>query len=207
MPSPNKNRTSHEILEDKQELSLADWVDLLEARRRLIKPHLKSMQLHDLDRGSLLETRDGGFHSLFEDRPRLVKGSLPLGTPGIFGSNQGYSEHLTDIPGGRIYRWYAWALSRTGHWLLATTDVRSIKIRGRRERFEEKALRVEIRRAEIAELLERSHCTPENVLKVLGKSVNEWYAHRLELVRPALKAALVVQQDEYLLSRIPQTAR
>lgn len=199
MPSPNKQRTSHEILEDKQTLSPTDWADLLEARRRLMKSPLKAMKLHDLDSVSLLEGRDGTYHSIFEDRPRLVRGSLPLGTLGIFGSNQGYSEHLRDIPHGRIYRWYAWALSKNGHWLLAATDIRATKVRSR---FEEKALRVEIRRVQMNELLERSRCTPENILKVLGKAVKEWYQHRLELVAPAFKAAMVIQKDEELLSRI-----
>ena len=88
-----------------------DWLNLVEARKQLIKPHLDTFTLLTFGQTGCLE--NGTFlHSINMDSPECVGGEFDLNTLGIFRYNW---ESKIKIAGAL----YIWGLTRKAQWIVA----------------------------------------------------------------------------------------
>lgn len=197
-----------EMLVRKKQLTEDEWCKLLECRRSLIKPHLKSFTLPALGDLKCMQT-ENSTHELSMDAPWLTGDRrFTLKTQGIFHrsrssiveiSNSGFraSSGGCDCPDGTMY---IWGLSRKGEWILA--KVKFTGESGYKERGCQRAFELDIHEADIQVIIETTKSKSGEIWKVLGESISNWVAFRKELYNDAASVLRIVQIEEMALSLI-----
>lgn len=192
MPSPEDGL---KVFLRAKEVSIEEWLTLLEARANLLRPHLDSITLPELGRLKCL--REETFeHEIGLDNPR-VEGAdnFSLRTQGIFRA-QRYDcvERIpgTGFRGNPVFVFLdgvvrAWGLTRKGKWVLVSIHFSGQP--GWKDRGYEKAEIVKIEETDIVTILMRTKEEPQQIWLELGKAVHEivewrkkllWNVERLE---------------------------
>ncbi|MBZ9578220.1 hypothetical protein KJA13_04325 [Patescibacteria group bacterium] len=188
-----------------------EWLDLIEARRSLIKPHLDSFTLPKLGELKCLRTEswtEG--HDLYDAltiRDTLtVTGDtrFSLKTQGIFRRpwsgiqripNSGYRAPGGGCPDGTMY---IWGLTRAGQWILAKVEFKGEP--GYKKRGYERATRVHIEESDLATIIAKTKSTSEEIWRELGKAIKDWTKARHQLYRRAREIARIIRIEELALS-------
>jgi len=208
MPSTN----GLELLVRKTNPDYGEWLELLEARRVLLKPHLDSVTLPSLGVVECLASSiaEYHFHSIRSDSP-IVKGDgrFSLETQGIFPAagqhiytpNSGYHAPPGGIPSPDGVM-LLWGLTRSGHWILAEIEFQGLA--GHKGRGREKALSVDIQEATPARIVERTKSTAQAIWEELGRAIKRWLKNRQWLYFQMEEVARQVEMEERALSLIKE---
>lgn len=215
---PSKNTTEKvvrqeaglDLLVRKSSLTEADWVDLTEARRQLIKPHLSSFTLPTL--GSLeclITVKDDGSsgprHSIQDDTDTTTGDKrFSLKTQGLFEPCE-----LCDGP------WYfkefgtreMWGLTRSGLWVLATINCVGKPYKTGNQRTET-AMTVEIAEVPLSVLITKTRCEinkedpdrPSRIWYELGETIQQLEKRRFKAYEEARKLSSIVAAEETAVS-------
>src|SRR3989344_1172393 len=195
------------ILARRDELSIIDWYDLLEARRKDIAPHLRDMTLRTLgdlrvvgrtmkNPRRLAAVNPGGIRFPGEiQRPRmLLEGDLSAGyeTRGIFPDDDiffnGHYHVDHQYKEGAVGETITfWGLARTGSWLLVrvTCHYEDLERHPPADRTRERTAlidEVSITAADPSEICRCCVRHPRHIWERLGRVVHEWVAHRQTLL-------------------------
>ncbi|HZS43196.1 MAG TPA: hypothetical protein VFA52_03195 [Candidatus Paceibacterota bacterium] len=189
-----------------------EWVELIEARRKLIKSHLDKFTLPTLGKLECMKSESGFCHEISFDGPTTVGNeNFSLETQGIFHlqplqavktvPNSGYRSYPSgpSVPNGSKV---VWGLTRSGLWVLAT--IHFIGLPGYKERGREKAEIIEIQQANLPTIIGATEEEPQQIWEKLGEAIKRWARRREELYNQALNLARVVEIEELSVSLIPK---
>jgi hypothetical protein len=191
-----------------------EWLDLIEARRELIKPHLDSFTLPELGALECLRTELNFTHCLGNDLT-ITTGdeSFSLKTQGIFRvqpweaierfPNSGYcpSPGGVKCPSGTML---VWGLTRSGLWILVTIGFRGED--GYKERGYERAITVKIVETDLPTIVATAKEKPQKMWEALGKAIRGFAKHRKAIYEEALDLAQMVENEELAFSLISNEA-
>jgi|GEM_PF-2540718 len=207
MPSTNKGL---KILIRKNKLNDKEWLDLIEARRQLILPHLDSFTLPELASVPCLRSEISFTHELRFDKPTLTGDNrFSLKIQGIFRkqpysaikriSNSGYqaSPGGVSCPDGTML---VWGLTRSGLWILVTIDF--VGEAGYKDRGYERATTVEIVESDLSTIVAKTKEEPWQMWNELGRAIKGWRERRKSLYHEALALAQMVETEELALSLV-----
>jgi hypothetical protein len=185
-----------------------DWLEMLEERRKLVKPYLKELSLNTMSERIYLNggrSENTTVHQLKEDRPAIVTSSnlgLTLETRGMFfpafkplKENIYTREPLEE----EVYTW--WGISLYGDWLLINVryDFRS------QDPSYEVAFQVDIaKREDLSILVKSPGINPKEMWFSIGKLIMEWKQKREFLYRRASNLLATVKSEEQIVNIIPE---
>ena len=200
-----------EVFVRKDRIADEEWLDLIEARRELIKPHLDSFTLPEL--GSVKCLRNENFmHELrFDISTSTGDPRFSLKTQGVFSMqpwgaveripNSGYRPWPTDghvnCPDGIIQ---IWGLTRSGLWVLITVEF--IGKEGYKDRGYERANTVHIVEADLPTIIAKTKEKPQRMWEQLGNVIRSFAVHRKWLYDQASYLVWTVEAEELALSLI-----
>lgn len=200
-----------EMLIRQNPLTDQEWFDLIEGRRKLIKPHLDSFTLKELGSLPCLNSEGGSLHELGWDISK-TKGDerFSLKTQGIFHRPYSAIERIP-IPkavhnnappywdGGTMQ---IWGLTRSGLWVLATVNF--IDKSGYKDRGRERATDIQIVESDLPTIVAKTKETPRWIWMSLGQTIKEWSEHRRLLHNQALNITRMIEIEELALSLVNQ---
>lgn len=203
-----------ELLVRKNPLNDKEWLNLIEARRSLIKPHLDTFTLPELGSLKCLRSELSFTHELRINNPTLLMSKsgderFSLKTQGIFRlqprsaveyiPNSGYRPSPGGVacPDGTMQ---IWGLTRSGLWILV--EVRFVGEDGYKERGYERAETVEITEVNLPTIMSKTKEKPQKMWEELGKAIKGWAEFREGLYNQALNLARMVEIEELALSLI-----
>lgn len=198
------------ILARRDALTDEDWINLLNERRSLIKPHLREMTLPTLGELNLVGDYFG-HHSLKRDIETLtITGErFDLDTRAIFPMERSIpvlnTDHhvIREVKGhsfsGRTERF--WGLTRDAEWIWAEVFITKhpVPYKDRRE-IVARARVVNVELKTTTEL--KALVPPKLVWEALGNAIKNWEKHRENLLGHAAELAQVVRTEEKLLSLV-----
>lgn len=193
----------------KSQLSDEEWLNLIEVRRELIKPHLNSFTLPEL--GSLECLRRETFKHMLRLDISTTTGDerFSLKTQGIFRvqpwsaveriPNSGYYKFFGDAncPDGTMR---VWGLTRSGLWVLVTIGF--VGERGYKDCGYERAKYVEIIEADLLTIITETKEKPQEMWEELGKAIKDFAEHRKCLYDQALNLLRIIQIEELAFSLV-----
>jgi len=201
--------TGLKLLVRKSQLTNKDWIALVEARQKFIKPHLDSFTLIMLGQLECLRMEHYQ-HDLALDGPSIQSPEgFSLETQGIFRiqpfdaieyfPNTGHRPGRGGIavPDG-IKR--IWGLTRAGSWVVA--KVSFVGQAGYKERGRERATNVEIRPFDLAGMIAETKESPQRIFTELGMAVKRWEERRRQLHNEARRLCDQFEIEAYMLSLI-----
>ena len=204
------NNDGIELLTRKETLTDEEWLALLEARRKLIKPYLKTFTLSTLGKLECLRSELSFTHDLQMDFPEIkAEDGLSLETQGTFRAQPyQYVERIPNSgfqppPGGCKCEggiMYIWGLARSGEWILARVEFRGEA--GYKGRGYERALTVEIKKTEIEEVIENTKAKPTDILDQLSREVSAWRESRQRILEAAKQLERAISFEDFLISCI-----
>jgi hypothetical protein len=160
-----------------EKLTDADWVELLEIRRKSIKSTMDRFTLEKLKDTKCLEI-NGSFYEIHGSAKTIANpSSLSLQTPGIFYVNPHAKEEVREdffgreIIKGGIKR--GWGLTRSGTWILVEVAYYS-DYSGHGERLHEYAASVRITKCSIAEIIKKTGEDPMKIWFIIGLEIKKW---------------------------------
>lgn len=191
-------------------LSDQEWLDLIEARRELIKPHLDTFTLKTLGEVKCLRS-DNYCHKIGFNSPEVASGEFNLSTQGIFRSN--YRNRVLDQ---RKYRnpssyqdefhtfggtLYIWGLTRKVQWVIAS--VTYVCESGYKGRGYERATKVEIKETMILKILSVCKVSYEEIWRELSKEIHLWNQDRARLHEISTNLCRMCEIEELALPLVP----
>lgn len=200
-------------------LSHTDWLNLIEARRALIEPHLRSMELGPIGKVQVMKFSPECACLVGQGSPEVIasRPELSLDTRCYYPTRGGFYAgdiiHTTEFefspPGssgavGGDERF--WALTRAGAWLMITATVQFPANRLTPphgypiERA--RAAKVVIRESSVPEIISQAKTTPHDIWQQLGKLAQEWYDRRKELLRDAKRLSEIFELEDKMLAYI-----
>jgi len=205
MPTTDK-KTALQVLVRKDKIRKEEWLELIEARRALIKKHLDNFTLRELGETKCLRKNYGGFDrelcaKLNFDNPEIISDDkkLSLKTQGIFHC-QSWDSIKYDyppnrgFPGGTIQ---IWGLARSGDWTIA--EVVFTGGAGYKHRVLETAKSVKIEKTDLRTVLAITGEKPIEIWKKLGEAVKEWMKKRKELYDQAFEIYSIIKSENKAL--------
>ena len=182
-----------ELLIREGQLTDKRWRDLVEARRKLVKPFLDSLTLPELGALRCLKTEHYE-HELSLSGTVTGDDRFSFKTQGIFGvasrksiPGSGYQAP----PGGRSCpdgTMKIWGLTRGGLWILVTASYAGTY--GWKGRGQELAQTIEVQEADLDTILAKTGAKPQYIWEEIGEAVKGW------LKRSAILYGRVVQLAE-----------
>ncbi len=207
-----KSQTGLAILARRDALTQDDWRDLVEARLKMIEPHLRDMTLKTL--GDIRMIHDYfGAHDLKRDNPRVDGGKFDLATRGIFPNDDSWAgiasvEH--DRGGGMsaiATTHKLWGLTRDAGWIAievySTIGQEPYKRQGRTEEVQ-RVRTVKIRPSTLSEVCVFCKRPPYDIWRRLGEVVKNWTAHRKQLYEATRSLERDVLREEAVLGLLPK---
>lgn len=207
--SGTPGRTGLEILTSRSPLTADEWLELVEARRQLIKPHLERFTMATLGGLECVESEGGAQHELSIDAPKVEGDESSLDIQGMF--RESHDAHRRDR--GRPGQWIPtsdwiggqkviWGLTRNARWLIAKIDYK--RQLGYKERGRSHAQTVHIRYVALPELLQEAKSTPVYVWRALEETVRQFAEHRRRLYEAALALSQQVALEAEIVDQIWQ---
>ncbi len=201
-----------EVFVRRSQLTDEEWFGLIESRRELIKPHLDLFTLPELGALECMRSESSSTHKLRLD-VSITTGDeqFSLKTQGIF-RIQPWSaiERIPNSdyrpsPGGVNYpdrTMRVWGLTRSGMWVLVTIGF--VDEDGYKGRGYERAMTIEIVKADLPTIAAKTKEKPQQMWKELGKAIKSFMEHRESLYNQALNLARMVEIEELAFSLIPE---
>ena len=198
-----------EKLVRKKKLTNDEWLEMIEARRELIKPHLNSFTLPELGKLECVKSEGHHLHNLYLDLGCESEGKFSLKTQGIF-RLQPYQavEKFPDTghrpgPGGcpvpnSLKK--VWGLTRAGQWLLVT--IHCIGIPGYKGRGREQAVHIEFLESDLRNIVKLAKVKPQDILHELGDVICKFAEQRERLYEHAHNLAQMIRIEELALRLI-----
>ena len=197
-----------------KQLTDKEWLDLIETRREIIKPHLDSLLLTDLGSLACMQSSINFNHHLRQD-VSTSRGDerFSLKTKGIFGKqpwkavnripNSGYrpGPGYINIPDGTMQ---VWGLTHSGLWVLVTVDF--VGESGYKDRGYERATTVKVVETSLPLLVFETKEEPKVIWEEIGKTIKRWAEDRKNLYHQARDFAQVVEAEEFTLSLLLKKA-
>ena len=197
-----------------KQLTDKEWLDLIETRREIIKPHLDSLLLTELGSLACMQSSGNFNHGLQQD-VSMSGGDkrFSLKTKGIFGKqpweavnripNSGYrpGPGYINIPDGTMQ---VWGLTHSGLWVLVTIDF--VGESGYKDRGYERATAVKVVETSLPLLVFETEEEPEVIWEEIGKTIKRCVEDRKNLYHQALGLAQAVEAEEFALSLLLKKA-
>ncbi|MEK7159182.1 MAG: hypothetical protein AAB575_00720 [Patescibacteria group bacterium] len=201
----------------KEQLIDAEWFELIEERRELIKPRLDSFTLQELGKLECLRGEEGSYHAIHLDVANSCgDGRFSLKTQGLFYCSSA-SYEVTNCATGKepalrfdlgffpvpFYRdgiVRAWGLTRDNHWVLVT--VTFIGESGYKNRGYDRAKEVHIIESDPQTISEKAKVEPKTMWLYLGEAVKRWLKRRENQYHQARDLAQMVETEELVYSTI-----
>lgn len=200
-----------EVFVRKNRLTTEEWFDLIEDRRKLIKPHLSSFMLPELGLIKCMSNESNFLHELRFDAPVLTGDTrFSLETQGIFCRqkwsdmvripNSGYCAPPGGVncPNGTMW---IWGLTCSGLWILATIGF--VGESGYKDHGRERAKTVDIIETDIPMIVTKTKHSLQEIWGELGNVIKNWAEHRKTLYEQAIGFAQMVEIEEHALSLVP----
>lgn len=201
MPS---NKT-FDLLLRKTPLTGADWHDLVEDLKEILKPEFKEFELQTLGSFQCLRTGDSRYHSIEEDNPAIRGDRIPLTIRGVFFQpvagyenyhGTGYTSTLfnKNFPNGKRY---VWGLTEDCEWLLALVHFygESKGIQGY-----ERAINVDTFKTELDQLLTIGKgIQARNIWLDLASTILRWQDYRRRIYERSVELAASIETQRKLL--------
>lgn len=212
MPLPRQKR-AFALLVRQEPPTDEEWLELLEARRVLIRPHFDSFTLPTLGHLECLYNEMPFTHRLPNDAPTLTGDEgFSLETQGIFCAPHLARKTIPESgwqpgPGGSACpdgTLYIWGLTRKGQWILAKVVFKGKA--GYKERGYEKAQTVDIRESTLPEIVAQTKTTPYQIWLEIGQVIKDWAKFRRGLYECALGIADQVETEEDMLALVLEKA-
>lgn len=196
------SKTGLEILTSRSPLTADEWLELVEARLRCLKPHLDHLTLTLLGNEECMESEHGGLHTLFFDSPRVEGDEICLSIQGIFRYGNAdkidrgtprRGETLGERQGGQRV---LWGLTRKARWLIVRIEYQ------RQERERNRALTVNLRYVTLPELLQGAQVTAKRVWLALGETIRQLTDQRRRHYEATQELAQRVFMEEVIVQSI-----
>ena len=192
-----------EMLVRKMPLTEGDWLRLLEARRALLAPYLDIFTLPELGRLKCLIAVEGRPCELGVSRPVVTPEGYSLQTQGVFGSQpwdqkEETRDEKTGLVLGGIKR--VWGLGRSNRWLIVRIEY--VYEPGGHGWRDQRATKVEIRKAELAGVVAETGVNPREIWEELGKIATLWVERQTRLHQMAREVAVRVDFENELLDLV-----
>lgn len=202
-----------ELLVRKTKPDYGEWLELLEARRSLLKPHLDSITLQQLGdvKCLLSESFDTPLRLGLRLSAHTSTGDarFSLKTQGIFAKkwqsthipNTGFQAYPGGIssPDGFLY---LWGLTRDALWILVKVDFHGEA--GYKNRGKQAAVSVDIQEANPARIVEETSSTALDIWQRLGEATHGWLQDRRMLFLQIEELVHQVMAEEQALSVIQE---
>ena len=193
-----------EILMAKKQLTDADWINLIEARRKMFSSYFNKFTFGTF--GSLKCLKGGTEpHELKLDDPRLCYGvecPCSFDTQGIFGVEP--YENIKRIEGTGFKScegWsvldgtmHIWGLTRDNKWIMATVGF--VGVSGYNDYGKEKATTVIVAECDLPRILQITTEKPYRIWNKLGESIKKFAEDRKRLYDEALGLAQMIEIEE-----------
>lgn len=211
------------FLARREPLSHEDWYVLIETRRKLIEPYMRSMTLDTIEDLKLVQDYFGKSNlRKFSTRARITTtGEYTLETRCIFPGQRDAVrssveyDHYATLPEGYRPTFGAprgtartWGLTRNGSWLLIEANFFRHEVQYKYpDRFEES---VDIDAVTVSETTPEAIVTscrykhPREIFDALGSAVRAWRQHRAHLLAEAKNLEETLDRENALLSIIPE---
>lgn len=186
------------LLVRKTQPDFGEWLELLDARRRMLNPYLDNVSLGKLG-GVACIGRFDVLKCLGEDTP-VVQGDEPtlnLETQGIFSLKQTRTVPKGD---GSLH---FWGLTRSSHWILVQVEFKILRPVFAGKFDHEAATSVIIQHATPGQIVKATGYTVGEMWKELGEAVYEWRSQREKLYRAMQNLTQQIAAEEQALSLIP----
>lgn len=206
MPSSN---SALDLLVRQQPLTEKEWIELLERRRRLIKPHLNSFTLTELGRFPCLLRYIQWVGIREAQHPNCGLTAYGTGgksledalkTQGIFGFDTDSDILTPDRTPMYNCRRFLWGLSRSGKWMLI--EIWFLR-GGSPDLPTDGVYAFKIQTVPVEDLLTIQHLQLRDVWLGLGEAVAQWMKKRQELLDDAEELADQVNLEESLINLLP----
>lgn len=196
-------------------LSRMDWLEMIEARRELIEPHLNTMDLKTIGKARvadysnswcIVEANNPWVLSFDPGLNLDTRCWWPMGE-GLY-SNHMLSriQHIYDPPGSSPAVGCTdtfWALTRSGRWVIVTATVRFPDHRQSwAGMLRSKVLRVEIREVLASDIIATLKIEPQDLWGQLGKLARQWQQRREELLTDARRLVEVFDFEDSLYRHV-----
>lgn len=201
---------SIEIFARQHPLTSDDWIQLVENRRELIKPHLDSFSLPTLGSLECLKI-EHWMGKLGHETKTSGDERFSLKTQGIFFLQPHnaierfiHTEHRGEpgniLPSDGTKK--AWGLTRSGQWIICTIGF--VGSSGYKGRGREVATGIGIVEADVPAILAETKTSPTEIWRALGQAIKEFAEHRRRLYSQAQSLANMIEVDELLLRFVPE---
>jgi len=171
--------------------------NLIETRRRLIKPHLDTFTLQELGNFRFLESTGlSTLHGLNQDKPSIGSGSEIVSvfkTQGVF--FQGCISVKRERPASNNYKKYIAGLSRSGDWLLIEVKITYDPKCNYEWAKEVTVLKPGLERIVFSGL----GISYEGIWSELGRTIKGWLSSRKRLYEIARGIAKIIEIEDLLL--------
>ncbi|OGZ29780.1 MAG: hypothetical protein A2931_00595 [Candidatus Niyogibacteria bacterium RIFCSPLOWO2_01_FULL_45_48] len=196
------------LIGKKGRITDTEWLVLIEARRKLIKPHLDSFTLPILGSLKCLRNELSFKHEI--DCDISVSGGdqrFSLKTQGFFWAQPWSAVERISNSGSCNWPGYVacpdgtmhiWGLTRSGLWVLVTIEF--VGESGYKERGYERAKSVKIFEADLRAIIEKTKENPRHMWSHLGAVIKSFAERRKCLYNQALDLARMVEIEELALS-------
>ena len=200
--------TALDILVRPEPLNNEQWIDLIEARRRFIKPYLETYTLPELQKlqcvhyeGNLL-TELSGRETVGDDR-------FSTSTQGIFGIQPWQAQGRIDPSGLQPtggegvpnYTRKVWGLTRANQWVIVTITFN--KVRGYKDRGAEKITQVEIIESDLPNIIQVTQTPPLVIWQAMHAIVQTWIRRQEQLHNQLLNMhATMIMENRTLKLRL-----
>lgn len=203
------------LLIRREPISDGEWLDLIEKRRSLIKPHLDVFRLAEFGRVEALANNGHLIPISFSALPCTGNRAFSLQTQGIFfvGKREKFVRDINKRwPTKKPYPWqqiperFVWVggLTRANEWIVAKVGYRSERYHSYsgHERYRDVAKCVKFWAVTLQELLQLLGITPKHLLCLLDRRIYEWEKFRYGLYLRAKEIADEARFENRLISEL-----
>lgn len=204
-----------ELLVRRTQPDYGEWLELLEARKRMLRPYLDMVSLGKLGDIKCLKREENQPKGFREDHPivqssQTEQGDTPftLDTQGIFSAkwvpafipHSGYQAPPGGVssPDGVVH---FWGLTRSARWILVRVEFRGHP--GYKNRGVQVASAVIIQETTPARIVEKMWYTAQEIWLELGRAVHNWLLDRQRLYLQIEETSHQIAMEERALSVIP----
>lgn len=193
-------------------LGMDDWLNLIEARKRLVEPLFDRLTLPRLDQlKCLLDKFSPGFSGMvrqwrdFSADSPAIGGKVPFSpeTQGIFGAWRHEPANFTGsnplCPGFTM----VWGLTRRGEWLKVQVDFEVIPGASYDGYGWERATTIISKKTDPRTLLADAALPPQDIWDKIGSVIKDACENRRFLYERTLAVATQIKAEEALLELVP----
>ncbi len=197
-----------ELLVRKTKPDYGEWLELLEARRVLLGPHLNSITLRKLGDIECLRSENSATRIGFA-RPLVGDKRFSLETQGVFATiwkcdyvpHSGYQAPPGGLssPDGVLC---FWGLTRDALWILVAVQFKGEP--GYKQRGMQTAVSVDIQEATPARIVEKTERTAQEIWRRLGEATQSWLRERQLLYHRIQELTNQIAMEEQALALIEE---